>query len=133
VPARQGETTSGGNDGPPTGKEEPATDGLTAVPHGDPAPGDRVGGPARAGAGGHSGGVYLASGGSGRPILGEVAGFRGSEVAGEATGRDRGRGVVFCARGEVVKFVNYFNLTLSYRRGEEELTGAKEGGDAKLG
>jgi hypothetical protein len=32
----------------------------------------------------------------------------------------------------VVKFVNHFNLTLSYWRGEEELTGAKEGGDAEL-
>jgi hypothetical protein len=40
--------------------------------------------------------------------------------------------MVLCFRGEVVKFVNHFNLTLSYRRGEEELTGAKEGGGTEL-
>jgi hypothetical protein len=61
-----------------------------------------------------------------------VAGFRGGEVTGEATGRDRGKRMVRCVRGEVVKFVNHFNLTLSYWRGEEELTGAKEGGGTEL-
>ena len=40
--------------------------------------------------------------------------------------------MVLCVRGEVVKFVNHFNLTLSYWRGEEELTGAKEGGGTEL-
>jgi hypothetical protein len=74
----------------------------------------------------------LASGGSGRPVLSEVAGFRGSEIAGEATGRDRGKRMVHCAHGEVVKFVNHFNLTLSYWREDGELTRAKEGGGAKL-
>jgi hypothetical protein len=32
VPVREGETTSRGNDGPPTGKEEPTVGGLTAIP-----------------------------------------------------------------------------------------------------
>jgi hypothetical protein len=74
----------------------------------------------------------LASGGLGRPIHGEVVGYRGGEVAGEATGRDRGRRVVRRVRGEMVKFVNHFNLTLSYWSGEGELTGAEGGGGAWL-
>jgi hypothetical protein len=32
----------------------------------------------------------------------------------------------------VVKFVNYLNLTLSYWRGEGEITGAKGGVDTEL-
>jgi hypothetical protein len=40
--------------------------------------------------------------------------------------------MVRCVHGEVVKFENHSNLTLSYRRGEEELTGVKEGGVVKL-
>jgi hypothetical protein len=43
-----------------------------------------------------------------------------------------GEKMLRCVHGEVVKFVNHFNLTLSYRRGEEELTEAKEGGGAEL-
>ena len=74
----------------------------------------------------------MAGGSLGRSIHGEVAGFRGGKVTGEDTGRDRGKRMVHCVRGEVVKFVNLFNLTLSYWRGEEELTGAKEGGDTEL-
>jgi hypothetical protein len=60
-------------------------------PVGGPVPGDLVGGLAREGAGGHSGGVNMAGGSLGRPVHGEVAGFRGGEVAGEATRRDRGK------------------------------------------
>jgi hypothetical protein len=56
-----------------------------------PVLGDLVGGIAREGVGGHSGGVNLAGGSLGQPIYGEVAGFRGGEVAGEATRRDRGK------------------------------------------
>jgi hypothetical protein len=40
--------------------------------------------------------------------------------------------MVFCACGEVVKFVNYSNLTLSYWRGEGEFIGVKEGGGIEL-
>jgi hypothetical protein len=61
-----------------------------------------------------------------------VAGFHGGKVAGEAIGCDRGKRMVRCVHGEVVKFENHSNLTLSYRRGEEELTGVKEGGVVKL-
>jgi hypothetical protein len=43
----------------------------------------------------------LAGGSLGRPVHGEVAGFRGGEVAGEAMGRDRGKRMVRCVRGEV--------------------------------
>jgi hypothetical protein len=43
-----------------------------------------------------------------------------------------GEKVVLRVRGEVVKFVSYLNLTLSYWRGEEELTGAEGGGGAWL-
>jgi hypothetical protein len=49
----------------------------------------------------HSGGVNLAGGSLGRPVHGEVAGFRGGEVAREATGRDMGKRMVRCVRGEV--------------------------------
>jgi hypothetical protein len=56
----------------------------------------------------------LAGGGLGQQVHGEVAGFYGGEVASEGTRCDRGKGMVFYARGEVVKFVNYFNLTLRY-------------------
>ena len=61
-----------------------------------------------------------------------MAGFRGREVTGEATRRDMGKIMVCCVGGEVVKFVNHFNFTLSYWSGEGELTGAKGGGDAWL-
>ena len=61
-----------------------------------------------------------------------MAGSHGGEVAGEATGRDRGRRMVRRVRGEMVKFVNHFNLTLSYWRGEGELTEAEGGGSASL-
>ena len=54
------------------------------------------------------------------------------EVVGEATERDGWEKVVLRVRGEVVKFVSYLNLTISYWRGEEELTGAEGGGDAWL-
>jgi hypothetical protein len=101
-------------------------------PAGGPVLGDLVGGLARAGAGGHSGGVNLAGGNLGRSVHGEVAGFRSGEVAGEATRRDMGKRMVCCVHGEVVKFVNHFNLTLSYWSGEGELTGAKGGSDAWL-
>ena len=74
----------------------------------------------------------MADGSLGRPIYGDVAGFHGGEVAGEATGRDRGKRMVRCVCGEVVKFVNHFNLTLRYWRGKEELTGAKEGDGTEL-
>jgi hypothetical protein len=40
---------------------------------------------------------------------------------------------VGCARGEVVKFVSYLNLTLSYWGGDGERTGAEGGGGAWLG
>jgi hypothetical protein len=36
-------------------------------------------------------------------------GFRGGEVASEATGRDGGEKVVFHIHGEVVKFMSYLN------------------------
>jgi hypothetical protein len=49
----------------------------------------------------HGGGANLAGGSLGRPVHGEVAGFRGGEVAGEATGHDRGKRMVRCVRGEV--------------------------------
>jgi hypothetical protein len=83
-------------------------------------------------AGGHGGGVNLAGASLGWAVHGEVAGFHGGEVVGEATGRDRGKRMVRCVRGEVVKFVNHSNSTLSYWRGEEELTGAKKGGGVEL-
>jgi hypothetical protein len=63
---------------------------------------------------GYGGGINLASGVLRQPVHGEVAGFYGGEVAGEASGRDRGKEIVFCARSEVVKFVNNLNLTLRY-------------------
>jgi hypothetical protein len=94
--------TLGGRWWPTHGEEEPAA--------GDPVPDNWLGGLARARTGGHSGGVNLTSGGLGRPIHGEVAGFRGGEVAGEAAGRDGGQGLVRCVRGGMVKFVNHFNL-----------------------
>jgi hypothetical protein len=100
---------------------------------GDSVLGGRGGGIARAGVGGHGGGVNLACGGSGQPVHGEVAGSRGNEVAGDATGRDRGRRMVHRVRAEVVKLVNYVNWTLGHRRRKGELTGAKgEGGGAGL-
>jgi hypothetical protein len=37
---------------------------------------------------------------------------------------------VLCVHGDVVKFVSYLNLTLSYWRGEEELIRAEGGGGA---
>jgi hypothetical protein len=101
-------------------------------PAGGPVPGDLVGGLARAGADGHSGGINLAGGSLGRPVHGEVAGFRGGLVAGEATARDRGERMVRCVHGEVVKFVNQLNLTLSYWSGKGELTAAEGGGGAWL-
>jgi hypothetical protein len=52
------------------------------------------GGEARAGVGDHGGGVNLTCGGSGVAGPWRVAGARGSEVAGEATGRDRRREAV---------------------------------------
>jgi hypothetical protein len=51
--------------------------------------GSRGGGLAWAGVGSYGDGVNLATGHSGWPVHGEVAGSRGGEVAGEATGRDR--------------------------------------------
>jgi hypothetical protein len=78
----------------------------------------------------HGGGANLVGGSLGRLVHGEVAGFRGGEVVDD--GRGRGKRMVRYVRGEVVKFVNLFNLTLSYWRGEEELTEAKEGGGDEL-
>jgi hypothetical protein len=43
-----------------------------------------------------------------------------------------GKGVVFYARDEVVKFVDYFNLILSCWIGEGELTGVKDDIGAEL-
>jgi hypothetical protein len=74
-----------------------------------PVPGGRGGGLVRPGVGGHGGGVNLLGGHSGWPVHGEVAGFRGGEVAGEATGRDRRGRKVRCACGEVAKLMNYIN------------------------
>jgi hypothetical protein len=58
-------------------------------------------------------GVNLASGRSGWPIHGEVAGARGGEVAGEATGRNRRRGSACCTRGAVAELKSYSNLAIS--------------------
>jgi hypothetical protein len=43
-----------------------------------------------------------------------------------------GKGMVFYARDEVVKFVDYFNLILSCWIGEVELTGVKDDVGAEL-
>jgi hypothetical protein len=51
-------------------------------------------GEARAGVGDHGGGVNLTGGGFGVAGPRRVAGARGGEVAGEATGRDRRREAV---------------------------------------
>jgi hypothetical protein len=93
---------------------------------------DRGGGLAWLELGDHGGGANLVGGSLGWPVHSEVVGFRGGKVAGKATRHDRGKRMVRFVRGEVVMFVNHFNLTLSYWRGEEELTGAKEGGGAEL-
>jgi hypothetical protein len=56
-----------------------------------PVSGGWGGGLAWAGVGGHGGRVNLVEECSGRPVDGEVAGSRGGEVAGGATGRNRRR------------------------------------------
>jgi hypothetical protein len=56
-----------------------------------PVSGGQGGGLAWAGVGGHGGGVNLGEECSGRPVHGEVAGSRGGEVAGGATGCNRRR------------------------------------------
>jgi hypothetical protein len=122
-----GEGRTGRGQGEPTANEVQRW--FSVVP---PVLWDRGGGLAWLELGEHGGGANLAGGSLGRPVHGEVAGFHGGEVTGKATRRDRGKRMVRCIRGEVVKFVNLFNLTLSYWRGEEEHTRAKEGGGAEL-
>jgi hypothetical protein len=55
----------------------------------------------------------LAGGRSGWPVHGEVAGARGGEVAGEATGHNRRRGSVCCTRGKVAELESYSILAIS--------------------
>ena len=63
----------------------------------DPVLRDIGGGLAWPKPGEHGGRVNLAGGGLAWPVHSEVAGFRGGEVAGEATRRDRGeRNGVLC-------------------------------------
>jgi hypothetical protein len=80
--------------------------------------GGRGGGLAWVGVGGHGGGVNLAGGRSGWPVHGEVAGSRGGDVAGGATGRNRRRRSVCYACGAVAELKSYRNLTISHQRGE---------------
>ena len=51
----------------------------------------------------------MAEGCSGWPAHGEVAGARGSEVAGEAAECDRGWGGVHCVCEGIAKLKNYMN------------------------
>jgi hypothetical protein len=51
------------------------------------------------------------------------------EIAGEATGRNRRRGWVRCAREDMVKLKSYNNWTRIQWRGRAGLTGAEEGRD----
>jgi hypothetical protein len=61
------------------------------------------------GVGDHGGGVNLAEGCPGRPVHSEVAGVRGSEIAGEAAGRNRWRGGVCHVREGVVNVASPTN------------------------
>jgi hypothetical protein len=74
--------------------------------------GGRGGGLAWAGVGGHGGGVNWASGRSGWLIHGEVAGSRGGEVVGGATGRNRRRRSACYGCGAVAELKSYSNLTI---------------------
>jgi hypothetical protein len=67
-------------------KEEPVAGARQRFSAGGPVLGGQGGGLARAGVGGHGGGVNLTGGGLGWPIYGEVAGSRGGEVSDEAYG-----------------------------------------------
>jgi hypothetical protein len=60
----------------------------------------------------------LAGGALERPVRGEVAGARGGEIAGGATGRNRRRRSACYACGAVVELKSYINLTISHQRGE---------------
>jgi hypothetical protein len=81
---------------------------------------DRGGGLARPELGNTCGGVNLAGGILGVANHGVVVGSTAARSPARLLGVIGGKGMVFCARGEVVKFVNYYNLTLSYWRGEGE-------------
>jgi hypothetical protein len=61
------------------------------------------GGEARAGDGGHGGGVNLACGGLWRPVRGTVAGARGGDVVGVVAGHNRGGKVALCDRESVAE------------------------------
>jgi hypothetical protein len=93
---------------------------------------DRGGGLAWPEPGEHGGGVNLAGGVLGGADHGEVVGSVVARLPARLLGVIGEKGMVFCARGELVKFVNYSNLTLSYWRGEEEFTGVKKGAGAEL-
>jgi hypothetical protein len=83
-----------------------------------PVLGGRGGGLAWTGVGDHGGGVNLVGGCSGRPVHGEVAGARDSEVADEANGCNRREEKVCHARGEVTELKSYTNLTRTQQREE---------------
>jgi hypothetical protein len=55
----------------------------------------------------------LAGGRSWWPVHGEVAGARGSEVAGKATRHNRRRESVCCTRAAVAELKSYSNLAMS--------------------
>jgi hypothetical protein len=60
-------------------------------------------GEARAGEGGHGGGVNLACGGLWRPVRGTMEGARGGDAAGAVAGHKRGGKVAPCDRESVAE------------------------------
>jgi hypothetical protein len=79
----------GGDGGGVRSRGKPAAGVRRRFSADDPVPGGRGGGEARVGIGGRGGGVNLAGGCLERLVRGEVAGARGSEVAGDAHGCNR--------------------------------------------
>jgi hypothetical protein len=105
-PARQREGGTDGVDGTEEGGARPGS-GRRRVPRRFSVVGPVLwrgsGGEARAGEGGHGGGVNWTGGGLWRSVRGTVASVRGGDAAGAVAGHNRGGKVASCDRESVAE------------------------------